>query len=396
MRYLTVQSAGLMIALATSVASAAPVTLDSEQKAADGVNAAFTLRALVPLYSDIVVYSVTDQADRGLKMVAAATSFEALLATKRGISINCPNSGSLSAKMADSLPRVLKLQWNDCAMTRFGAEHTFSGPLSVTLQSDSLRPERVSGVQMGNADMAFEDKYRNEFPDQIDTTTDSYRVSLRGDLSWTRAGQGCCQFLGSSSYEVNGSYQEQIHVEYTDGTSSWTSSQKIAATRMTVIESKSQSDAGDLTINDFDYMSGALAFSTGTAPSENTEIYKFNDYRIHEYYDYTAWTSTVTVDGKVNASWAPSRGPACTSGLYSFRTRSPIVQPLGTELASSGELVVNGDVNARFFSPLNVPRKLPAPVNGMLLNMRVHDVGTFNYDTDRLFETLHYAGQCLF
>jgi hypothetical protein len=163
-----------------------------------------------------------------------------------------------------------------------------------------------------------------------------------------------------------------------------------------VIESASQSDAGDLAVNDFDFLSGTLEVISGTPTGEDPEIYKFNDYRIHQSYDYTAWTSTLSVDGKLNATWHAYRGNACASGLYSFRTRLPIVQSLDTGLASSGELVVNTDVNARFFSPADVPRKLPTPVNGMLLNLRVQDVGTFNYDTDRLFETLHATGQCLF
>jgi hypothetical protein len=379
------------------VASAAPVTLDSEQKAATGVAAAYWISEGAPLLSENVVYPVSAQADQGLKMVASATSFEALIATQGGISINCPISGTVTAKMANAMPRVLKLQWNDCVKSMFRVEHTFSGPISITLQSDSLVPQRVSAIQMGNATLPFEDKYRYESSDQVDTTTDSYRVNLRGDLSWTRAA-GCCEFLGSSSYEVNGIFDEQTLAEYSDGAPSSTFSYKIVPTRVSVRKSASRSDDFNFTDNEYEFLSGTLEeVISGPSLSEDTESYKFNDYRVHQTYDYAAaWRSTLTVDGKVNMTWHPYRGSACTSGLYSFRTKSPIVMPLETTLASSGELVVNGDVNARFFSPDNVPRKLPMPVNGMLLNIRVQDLGTFNYDTGSFLETVDAVGQCLF
>src|SRR3954467_14930460 len=100
------KAAGAILAIATGVASAAPVTLDSEQKAATGVAAAYWISEGAPLLSENVVYPVSAQADQGLKMVASATSFEALIATQGGISINCPISGTVTAKMANAMPRV--------------------------------------------------------------------------------------------------------------------------------------------------------------------------------------------------------------------------------------------------------------------------------------------------
>jgi hypothetical protein len=64
-----------------------------------------------------------------------------------------------------------------------------------------------------------------------------------------------------------------------------------------------------------------------------------------------------------------------------------------TATFQSGELVVNGAV-ARFYSATNTPPGLPAPVNGMLLNLRVRDVGTFNYDATDWFAALSPVGQC--
>jgi hypothetical protein len=49
---------------------------------------------------------------------------------------------------------------------------------------------------------------------------------------------------------------------------------------------------------------------------------------------------------------------------------------------------------AKFYSAENTPPGLPVPVNGMLLNLRVRDVGTFNYDAADWFQALSPVGVC--
>jgi hypothetical protein len=76
------------------------------------------------------------------------------------------------------------------------------------------------------------------------------------------------------------------------------------------------------------------------------------------------------------------------------KTRVPLSYSLDTtQTIQSGELVVNGAV-ARFYSAVNTPPGLPVPVNGMLLNLRVRDVGTFNYDAATWLSALSPVGQC--
>jgi hypothetical protein len=55
---------------------------------------------------------------------------------------------------------------------------------------------------------------------------------------------------------------------------------------------------------------------------------------------------------------------------------------------------VNGSVVANFYSAANTPPSLPTPVNGMLLNMRVRDVGTFNYDVQSWFDVAFNVASC--
>lgn len=58
------------------------------------------------------------------------------------------------------------------------------------------------------------------------------------------------------------------------------------------------------------------------------------------------------------------------------------------------QIGINGSVVASFYSNLNTPPDLPVPVNGMLLSMRVRNIGTFNYDVTNWFEAVGPVGQC--
>jgi hypothetical protein len=82
------------------------------------------------------------------------------------------------------------------------------------------------------------------------------------------------------------------------------------------------------------------------------------------------------------------------AGLYAFKTREPLVGQLFSGTFQGGELVVNGSAVAKFYSDTTTPPSLPAPVNGMLLSMRVRDVGTFIYDAASWRDAVYPAGQC--
>jgi hypothetical protein len=82
-------------------------------------------------------------------------------------------------------------------------------------------------------------------------------------------------------------------------------------------------------------------------------------------------------------TWPQNPGAGCLSGGYLFNTRVPLFRRLDSALQAyeSGELVINGDVNMRLYSPDNVPAGLPVPVNGMLVHVNVKKVGSLDYDT---------------
>jgi hypothetical protein len=64
----------------------------------------------------------------------------------------------------------------------------------------------------------------------------------------------------------------------------------------------------------------------------------------------------------------------------------------GNGALTSGDLRINDVLRARFYSAVNVPPALPTPQNGMLANVAVAGVGTFNYDLPGPFSFSRNSG----
>jgi hypothetical protein len=387
---------GAGLALLSTIVAADPLVLDTEQKAASGVSAALFTSHDAPSYSGFVSYSVLDYADRALNIVKAQTTPAELLSTTGGVVIDCAIAGTVRARMADSLPRVLRLRWDGCVVKQFGYERTYNGPMAITLTSDTLEPQRVASIRLGNTSADFVEQFRSVTPDQIDNVTNVNNVTLRGDIATNRAFFGAGSFVVSSSYTMNGYVDNQRQVEFPDGRPSALYGFKVVAEKTRVIESTIVSETGMVDDREVQWLSGSLTGTQIDLPPFDvmTQRYAFDRYRVHQITDYEAWTSQVSVDGGIDITWNPWRGSGCMNGQHSFRTRAPLVNNLDAVTFESGDLLVNGTVAARFYSPTNPPPSLPPPVNGMLLNMRVQDVGTYNYDVSSTSEALIPAGQC--
>ena len=376
--------AGLL--LSAAVATASPVVLDTEQKAAAGVETAL-FKAELMRSMNAVPDAVTNYVDFTLRTINAATTPAAVISTPGGITINCNISGTLKVKMADTLPRVLHVRWNDCTVRVFGVERRLSGPMAITLPADTFRPDKLLAVRLGNASGEFLLQHRSETPEQNSDTTEAFDIALRGDLAMGS---------GTSSFVMNGYYDQRSLVEFPLGTPPAFFDYKVTAERLTVVRPRTFNDAGTLDDDDTRMVRGSMSFEQ-TQPGFGTwtDAYRFHDYRVHRITDFDAFTQTLTVDGRIEIARGLFGGVGCSDGLYAFRTRVPMFSSLEdpTRL-ESGDLVVNGSVVARFYSAANTPPSLATPVNGMLVNMRVRDVGTFNYDAANWFEALQPTGQC--
>ena len=381
--------AGLLLSM--SVAMATPIPLDTEQKAAAGVATAL-FKSEVPRSVNTVIDDVRDYADFTLKTVNAATTPEALLGTPAGVTINCSVSGSLKARMANQSPRVLRVRWNDCVTSLRGLDRKINGLVAITLPADTFQPQNVLAIRMGNEAGEFLQQWRTETAEQNDDNTLAFRIALRGDISMVRQGN-CCQWIGTSSFVMNGYFDHRMMVENPVGSPAVLVGYKADVRRVSVVRSTNSVDGVDE--DDTSFTKGSVSFIQNQPfYGVFSDDYKFNDYHVVKTTDYTTFTEQRSIDGRLNVTWSPFATAGCTNGLYAFKTRVPLSGQLFSGSFDSGELVVNGSVLARFFSSANTPPSLPTPVNGMLLSMRVRDVGTFNYDVASWNDALYPVGQC--
>lgn len=381
--------AGLVLSFA--VATASPVLLDTEQKAAAGVATAL-FKSDVPRSLNAVIGDARDYAAFTLKTVSAAITPEELIAAQGPVTIPCI-SGSLDARMADVLPRVLRVRWNDCLTNIRTLDKTLNGPVAITLPSDTFQPQSVLAIRLGNDAGEFLQQWRFEMPDQKDDTTLAHNIALRGDISMTRPWE-YGPWIGASSFVMNGYFEQRWMVEYPVGSPPVAIDYKVDAQRVTVIQSGSV--LADVLEDDTRLVAGSVTFTQNQPPPYGIfqDAYKFNDFHVRKVADYAAFTEQTWMDGRINVTWNRFSGPGCMDGVYAFNTRKPLSMQLATGLYDSGEIGINGSVVASFYSNLNTPPELPTPANGMLLSMRVRDIGTFNYDVAYWLDAVRPVGQC--
>jgi hypothetical protein len=252
---------GGCLALASTMVVAQPLVLDTEQKAAAGVATGIFTSHQVPGYSNLVTANPIDYADRALRVVRAATTPEALLAATGWTTINCATAGTVSARMTDTLPRVLKVKWNGCVMPQYGQVRTYNGPVSITLTSDTFRPARLAAIRLGNAHENFIETFRYVTAEQIDDTTNTSNIVLRGDIATFDAfltGDGPV----SAAYKVDGYYEMYRWLEFPAGRPSYPSALNVLAEKLSVRETTSYGSRDDYELQ----LSGHLTAAQTDAP----------------------------------------------------------------------------------------------------------------------------------
>ena len=302
--------AGLL--LSTAAATASPVVLDTEQKAAAGLATAL-FKSEIPRSTTGAVDAMADYVDTTLRAVRAATTLAQLLATPGGVTANCDVSGSLKAKLSDALPRVLRVHFHDCTTLYFGFERFLDGPVAITLPAETLEPEHVLGVRLGNAQKEFFEQTRFEFPDQIDGTTYAFRMVLRGDLAlWYAASN-------TSSFVVNGYYDQRSFIESPIGTPPILLGFKTTADHLSVVRVRAGNETFTLDDDDALFERGSVTFDATQPTISWTHAYSFNDFRARYITDYDALTYQRTMDGRINVTWPHFAEAGCVDGRYTSR-----------------------------------------------------------------------------
>jgi hypothetical protein len=375
-------------------AAAAPVVIDSEQKANAAVLSA--QKALTGPKQEIEAIAgyARSLAESALEPLAAATTPMALIKSRNGVVIACSTSGTLTARMARTFPRVLKLQWQACKFSDLsGYPHVRNGNAEIILLSDSFVPEKVGGIRFGTLNSDFTDTRHIDDPEQVTDELNSVNLRLLGQIPMTRAFPRYGVFVGEFAFEMTGFIQSRFRADVpgqpTYEQTSRMSAEFVIASGATTYDSSKTHSVEDLRL----HFGKVSRWSTSPNYPDTTSSYTIDGLRVRHEFDYVAWSSSKSVEGKIEFQYPPAAG-ACLSGAYTIKTRAPLVTgDLSTYKYDSGNLLINGSTTAQFYSAANVPPTLPVPQLGQLIHIEARNAGTFNYDAPDL-SILAQNAQC--
>lgn len=378
-------------------AAADPVVIDSEQKTLAALTTGFTVMT-EPVNTVRGTVDLTRRvAETALALVGAATTPAALLKKPAGITIPCAVSGSATAQMARTFPRVLKLRWNACLYTDFdGYPRERNGSTEITLLSDTFTPERIAGIRQGSAGVDFTESRTILEPEQ--NSYDNWSVNLRivGLIPMVREFPRYGLFVGPYAFEMTGFYRGQSRYEFPEPQSppyesdSLSTFEYVIASGATTYSNSQTQLAEDLTLH-----WGTFESTTqSTGRPADTGRFSVQGLRVRSDSEFVNWTRADRIDGNIDYHWRAAFGPSCLSGEYRLKTVAPLRRSMfdGNGALTSGDLRINGTTRAQFFSAANTPPSLPTPQNGMLANLGVAGVGTFNYDVSGPFPLRQMSG----
>ena len=369
----------------TGLAAADPVVIDSGQKATAALTTGFTVLS-EPALS---LWSTVDQtrrvAETALTLVSGSTTPAALLKKPAGITIPCAISGSATAQLARTFPRVLKLRWNACLYTDFdGYPRERNGSTEITLLSDTFTPERIAGIRQGSAGSDFTETRTIIDPEQNSYSTWSVNLRIVGLIPMVREFPRYGLFVGPYAFEMSGFYRGQSRYELPDPQEPTYESDSVQTYEYVIAcganaYSNSQTQLSeDLTLH-----WGTFERTTqSTGWPADTTRFSVQGLRVRSDSEFVNWTRADRVDGSIDYHWSEVFGPSCLSGEYRFKTVTPLSRSMfdGNGALTAGDLRINGSTRAQFFSAANTPPSLPVPQNGMLAHVTIAGVGEFDYD----------------
>jgi hypothetical protein len=379
------------LTFATGAAAGSLVTLETEQEAASAIVAATTVENEAPGRLAIMTAPAFYYGDTALRALAAVTTPAELARKPGGMNFPCRGQGSFTASSARAAPFVVNLEFQGCSAFAFDIA-VGTGPLRVTLLSNSFAVEAVAAIRLGVRERDFAVTQATFTPDQDTWTRTNYNYSMQGYISWPYGAEPDMA-PSRSLYGIDGFRFFDFRAEI-PGRDPTVFTQR--STARNVLVSASVTFGNDFLFQDdqLTYLLGAFVEESHTQSGDSSSRHDYAGLRVRRVTDYAAWTDSLELDGGVRVTWPELAGAGCLSGGYLFDTKTPLHRPsLDFPAYDSGELVINRDVNMRLYSPESVPPGLPEPVNGMLVHVAVKDAGSFEYDVDSL-SALWPLAQC--
>lgn len=369
-----------------ALAHAAPVAIDSEQKA----QAALVTAMAIPQTAQEARFAADYARSRledGLRQLAAATTPAALIRSREGIHLPCGISGELVASMSRGFPRTLKLQWNSCHYSDSdGRTYSRHGAVEALLFSDTFTPERVGSIRLGSADQDLVETRHIAEDGQVTDDTTSTNARVTGVIPMVRAFPLYGYFVGPFAYELTGFIRGVSEIEYPIGAPIQVSDASTAYDHVIASGSLTYNDAKTYLTESLQVHWGTVTHNSSyTGSPDSTSSYSADNLRVRSETDFTTWTQKQWIDGRIDYEWPNTYPSVCLSGPYSFRTTTPLSGPAFSGTFSTGDLLINGALRAQFYSAANVPPALPVPQQGMLIQLQAPAAGNFTYDVPHVY-----------
>jgi hypothetical protein len=386
------------IAGVAATAVAAPATINTEQKAAAALMTSRSVAQNQSYYNALLLERTVFYTKLALQTASTVTTPAALMANPAGVVVPCQTSGSMTARMAPTFPRVFKFEWNACVYNVGSFPNSLDGPGEVVLLADNFTPKNVASIRFGALSRDLVQTTEISFPNFAAHLRTARNLRLTGVVPMTvsqfAVPNGSSPFL----FVATGFIDDNTINEF-PGTGQPPSE---AGSRL---EHEFVTYAGNLSYNedatkydeDVSVLAGKLTYTRRNPPPYgiSSEVSRFDGLRVHTVTDFNSLTKTRTIDGKLDFTWDPNFGAGCVNGGYQFRTSTPLHGAAFSQPdQDSGDLTINGILRSTFYSPATVPPGLPVPTKGLLIHSELQGVGAFNYDANSVYEALRPVGNC--
>lgn len=382
--------------------SLAATPIDSEQKLASATLEGINFITSQPNRLSTTIDRARASLEGPLAQLAATTTPAGLAGTPGGLTLPCNTSGSISARMARGLPRVLRLEWNDCAFLDTGGfQNLRDGSGEVLLLSNSFAPDKLGSIRLGSTASDFTDERTVSYPGTILHEHRTMNLRVAGVIPFRRAFDGHGVFIGPFAYDVVGFLDEVDTYQSPESNfPPFETHNRVSADHVFATGKVEYSGENNRHYSSDTTLWGELAFSIFNWPpiDERQTVSRLEGLRLREDYDFVSFTSSLAIDGRVDhqpISWPDGSNDGCLAGERVYRTRAPLAGAAFSGAYDSGEIAVNGS-SALFYSAANVPASQPIPSQGYMVRLDVRNAGPVYHDTASQQDTLREVGECLF
>jgi hypothetical protein len=329
-------------------------------------------------------------AEEALKLLAAVTTPAALMAAPQGISVPCPSSGSMLAKLPRTGPRVLDLTWSGCATAQQFATIIYDGKGQLGLSGNTFTPAALFLIRLGTSTQDFT---------ITDTYTDSpgfvfqqaYNLRVVGSVPMKRfLNSPYGIFEGDLNIILNGVIVSTNTLPLGDpGSPPYVSRETDTIENYVASGSTWHTDDGWVLHQTLTVLNGKSGATTRDSNQNFTDWggFSWEGLRVTWDIDERTGASTQTVDGRLIRRQAPYVNGTCGDGLYKFRTLEPIRQPNMFRYYSrdAGKVVLNDGALVTFSAVASATEpSWYTPQPGELathINVAMRNGQTFSHDS---------------